>query len=152
VNLELLQQVTFLAGLAPEDIQKFATLLTERTVNRGDRVVTEGEPIDSLSIVCSGTVHVRRTVQDKEVLLGRIEPGGFFGEINLYDPAGATASVYAMGEVTLASIDYGTFRSFMDLNPAVGYKIVSSLMAETARRLRQTDARLVSSVYWAGAR
>ena len=37
----------------------------------------------------------------------------------------------------------------MTANPSAGYKIVSGMMTEMARRLRQTSARLVHSVYWA---
>ena len=39
----------------------------------------------------------------------------------------------------------------MKANPATGYKIVTAMITELARRLRQTSARLVNSVYWSSA-
>ena len=36
----------------------------------------------------------------------------------------------------------------MSANHECGYKIVSGMMTETSRRLRQTSARLVHSAYW----
>ena len=84
----------------------------------------------------------------REMLLGRLGPGGFFGEINLFDPGVATASIYAMKPTRLAVVDYEAFQNFMSANPATGYKIVSAMMTEMARRLRQTSARLVNTAYW----
>ena len=49
----------------------------------------------------------------------------------------------------LAVVDYEKLREFMGANPCAGYKIVSAMMTETSRRLRQTSARLVNTVYWA---
>jgi CRP-like cAMP-binding protein len=53
-----------------------------------------------------------------------------------------------MKTVELAVVDYESFRAFMSSNPATGYKMVSAMMGEMARRLRQTSARLINSVYW----
>jgi hypothetical protein len=39
-------------------------------------------------------------------------------------------------------------RDFMAANPAIGYKLVSAMMAEMSRRLRSTSARFVNSIYW----
>ena len=83
------------------------------------------------------------------MLLGRISSGGFFGEINLFDPGVATGSIYAMDKVSLASTGYETLRTFMSENPVAGYRIVSALMTEVSRRLRLTNQRFVNSVYWA---
>ena len=72
----------------------------------------------------------------------------FFGEINLFDPGVSTATVYAMKDVKLAVCDYETLRTFMAANPVTGYKIVTGMMGEMARRLRTTSARLANSIYW----
>jgi CRP-like cAMP-binding protein len=74
--------------------------------------------------------------------------GAFFGEINLFDPGVATASIYAMKPTRLAVVDYERLRNFMSVNPTTAYKIVSGMMTEMARRLRQTSSRLVNTVYW----
>ena len=96
-------------------------------------------------------MHIRRLAQKREMLLGRLGVGGFFGEINLFDPGMATASVYAMKPTTLASVDYDTLRTFMTDHPATGYKIVSAMMTEMCRRFRLTSDRLVNMAYWNNA-
>ena len=147
---ELLRKVSILRALTAEELTAFAALLTLRTVPTRTRILEEGTVVRAFSIVVEGVVHVRRMTQKRELLLNRMGPGAFFGEINLFDPGVATASIYAMKPTKLAAIDYETFRTFMEANPATGYKIVTGMMVETARRLRQTSARLVNSVYWSG--
>jgi len=146
---EILRSVSFLKDLSDTELQLFAALLKTQEFREGEKIVTEGEPVGALYIVCSGTVHVRRLAVKREVLLGRIGACGFFGEINLFDPGMATASIVAVKHVTVASIDYESMRSFMSGNPNTGYKITSSLMREVCSRLRQTNERFVNAVYWA---
>ena len=148
MQIEMLRTVSFLQELTDEELLGFSSLLTVSETKPGDRIISEGTEIDSFFIVGKGTMHVRRQAQKRQVLLGRIGPGGFFGEVNLFESGNATASVYSMDEATLASVDYPTLRAFMKNHPAAGYKIVSSLMAELARRLRQTNDRLVNTVFW----
>jgi CRP-like cAMP-binding protein len=149
MELESLRLVRFLRDLTDDELKGFAQLITLRTVKPGERIIAEGAPVHALYIVCSGVVHVRRLAQKREMLLGRLGPASFFGEINLFDPGVATASIYAMKvPAELAVLNYEDLRAFMQANPLTGYKIVSGMMTETSRRLRQTSARLVHSAYW----
>ena len=149
MDCQFLRSVSFLKELADEELEAFSRLFTLAQIPPGEKIVEEGKAISSFYIVVKGTVHVRRTALKKELLLGRIGGGGFFGEINLFDPGVATGSIYAIDKVVLASTDYETLRNFMSENPATGYKIVSALMSEVSRRLRLTNQRFVNSVYWA---
>ena len=149
MDRQFLQAVSFLKELSPAELESLAGIFSLNEIPSGEKIIEEGKVISSFYIVCKGTVHVRRSAQKKQVLLGRIGTGGFFGEINLFDPGVATATIHAMDKVTLAVADYDEFRRFMSDNPAAGYKIVSALMAEVSSRLRQTNQRFVNSVYWA---
>jgi CRP-like cAMP-binding protein len=148
MDLQSLRAVSFLKSLTDEELGEIGALLTVSDYPPKARIVAEGEPIGAFYLVLKGTLHVRRLAQKREMLLARIGPGGFFGEINLFEPGEATASVYAMDAVTVALIDYGRFRDFMAARPGIGYKIVAALMAELARRLRATNERFVNSMYW----
>ena len=99
---EYLRNVSIFKDLSEGELDAMKNLWTFRVVPARERIVQEGEMMHEFYIVCTGIVHVRRLAQDHEVLLARIGPGGFFGEMNLFDEATATASVYAMGEVRLA--------------------------------------------------
>lgn len=146
-----LRAVPFLRHLTDEELAGFSRLLTPRKCQARERIIEEGTPVTALYLICDGVVHVRRLAQKREMLLGRLGVGGFFGEINLFDPGVATASIYAMKPTELLFVDYATAREFMEANPLAGYKIASAMMTELARRLRQTSARLVNMAYWSSA-
>jgi CRP-like cAMP-binding protein len=149
---DLLRAVSIFRDLTDDELDQIANLLTVREVKKGERILEEGSIVNHLSIVCDGTVHIRRLAQTREMLLGRLGIGAHFGEINMFDPGTATASIYAMNTPTrLAYVDYQTLRDFLSTHPATGYKIVSAMMTEMARRLRQTSARLINTVYWSSS-
>jgi CRP/FNR family transcriptional regulator, cyclic AMP receptor protein len=152
MDYETLRAVRILRDLSDPELEAFADLLTVREAKSGERILEEGTVVNHFYIVCEGSVHVRRLAQTREMLLGRLGVGAFFGEINLFDPGTATASIYAMKTPTrLAVVDYESLRTFLSDNPALGYKIVSAMMAEMSQRLRQTSARLVNTIYWSSA-
>lgn len=149
MDCEFLRSVSALKSLTEEELLAFSKIFTLIEATPGQKLVEEGKVINAFSIVCKGTVHVRRCVQKKEMLLGRICAGGFFGEINFFDPGVATGSIYAIDKAKIASTDYDTLREFMEKNTSAGYKIVTALSSEVCRRLRLTNQRFVNSVYWA---
>ena len=151
MDLDLLRSVSILRSLHDAELASFAALLSVREVPARTRILEEGTVVTALYIVCDGVVHVRRMAQKREMLLGRLGVGAFFGEINLFDPGVATASIYAMKPTRLAFVNYESLLAFMEANPTVGYKLVTAMMRETARRLRQTSARLVNTVYWSSS-
>ncbi len=148
MDFDLLRAVAILRELTDEELAAFASLLEVRQISPGERVIEEGTPVTAFHIVCDGVMHVRRLAQGREILLGRLGVGSFFGEINLFDPGVATASIDAVKTARLAMVDYERLRNFMAINPTTGYKMVSAMMTEMARRLRETSTRLVNSVYW----
>lgn len=148
---DLLRTVTILRALDEGELDDFHRLLTMQEVPAGTCIIKEGGLVEHLYILCSGTVHVRRLAKQRELLMGRLAPGAFFGEINFFDPGTATASIYAMTRTQVAQVEYGTLRAFMESQPAAGYKIVSRMMTEMASRFRQNSARLVHTLYWSSA-
>jgi CRP/FNR family transcriptional regulator, cyclic AMP receptor protein len=148
MDTSTLRVISFLRELTDDELNQFASLLTMRECKPGERILEEGVAPIAFYIIADGVVHVRRRANTREMLLARLGPGAFFGEINLFDPGVATASIYAMKHSKLGVIGYEKFRGFMEENPRAGYKIASGLMGEMARRLRATSARLVNSIFW----
>lgn len=148
MNSAGLHEVSLLCELTDEELRIFAGLLKFHVAHEGERIVEKGEKIDAFYIVSKGAVIVRRKAQHEEVLLGRIGKGGYFGEMNLFGPGIATASVYARSDVTLASIAYESFRRFISENPKAGCKIMSSILSETSNRLFQANERYVAAIFW----
>ncbi|MEA3213302.1 MAG: family transcriptional regulator, cyclic receptor protein [Chthoniobacter sp.] len=151
MDSNLLRTVSFLRSLTDEELAAFDALLTIREFKARERIIEEGTPVFAIYLVCDGIVHVRRLGKGREILLGRLGVGGFFGEINLFDPGIATASIYAMKATRIACVEYEPLRTFMASHPATGYKMVSAMMTEMSRRLRQISGRLVNMAYWSSS-
>jgi len=149
MNWQELRSISFLSNLTDAELEALSGVFAARTAKNGERIVAEGTPITTFSIVLQGTVNVRRLAKKREVLLARIGRGGFFGEIHLFTAGDATASIDAVGDVTLAEVDSPALREFMESNPVTGYKIVSSLLVELSHRLKMTNDRFANAFYWA---
>jgi len=145
---EFLRSVSLFEDLSEAQLEALGSLFSVRDIAPREAIVMEGEPMHEFYVVCEGTVHVRRMAQNREMLLGRIATGGFFGEINLFEEGAATASIYATDAVKLAAASDAALCELMNANPEVGYKVLARLLTELSRRLRQTNERFVSAMYW----
>jgi CRP-like cAMP-binding protein len=147
MDSDSLRAIPFLQKLTDAELVAFAGLLETREYKRGDRILEEGTVPTAFYVIRDGTVHVRRRANNREMLLARLGNGSFFGEINLFDPGVATASIYAMKDSRIASIPYPRFRAYMDEHPRAGYQIAGALLTELAQRMRNTSTRLANSIY-----
>jgi CRP-like cAMP-binding protein len=147
MDSDSLRSIPFLEKLTDAELQAFAGLIETRDYKRGDRILEEGSVPTAFYVIRDGVVHVRRRANKREMLLTRLGSGSFFGEINLFDPGLATASIYAMKDSRIAAIPYDRFRAYMDQHPYAGYRIASAILSELAQRMRTTSARLANSIY-----
>jgi CRP-like cAMP-binding protein len=148
MDIELLRNVSLFRELNEDELAAVAALFSGHDAKPKEKILEEGVPVTHFYVIREGVVHVRRLAQKRQMLLGRLGRGMFFGEINLFDPGVSTASIHAMNDVKLAVCGYESLRKFMSSNPATGYKIATAMLSEMAKRLRSTSARLANSIYW----
>ncbi|HSD11689.1 MAG TPA: cyclic nucleotide-binding domain-containing protein [Candidatus Binatia bacterium] len=115
-----------------------------------EEILRQGQYNASLFLVEEGLLHVRREAKGRNVLLGRLEPGSFFGEISLFDPGPTTATVHALTDGELLELPRHRFDEFRNRCPSAGAVILLGILEQVAARLRRTDERLVDSIMWGG--
>jgi len=147
MDSDSLRAIPFLQKLTAEELAEFSALVETCDYKRGTRILEEGTVPTAFCVVRDGVVHVRRQANKRTMLLATLGPGSFFGEINLFDPGVATATILAMRDSRIASISYDRFRAYMDSHPRAGYLIASALLSELAHRMRVTSTRLANSIY-----
>ncbi len=81
---------------------------------RGDVIVAEGEPADWFYIMTSGEADLIQRVEDRDVYVCTFAPGQFFGEVGLLTSSPRNATVRAVSEVEVLSLDRDTFRRMAD--------------------------------------
>jgi CRP/FNR family cyclic AMP-dependent transcriptional regulator len=129
-------------GTFPEDqLRALATMVTRRSASRGTAIMHEGDPTDSLYIVMSGRLKVMMGEADgKEVILGIIGPGEFFGEMGLIDDSPRSASVIAIEPCELLAVSKRAFNKCLRENVALAMAVMRVLV----QRLRAADRKIGS--------
>jgi alkyl hydroperoxide reductase subunit AhpC len=81
----------------------------------GETIVAEGDVADRFYVIVRGEVEVtRRTPEGEDVPLATLGPGQFFGEVGVLAETRRTATVRAVDDVELLSLEWNTFRSALE--------------------------------------
>jgi eukaryotic-like serine/threonine-protein kinase len=103
----------------------------------GDEIVTEGEPGSAAYIIQSGHCDVWKNLQGQRRFVRRLGPGDVFGEAAVFGGGPRTASIVAVGEVTLKVITGDSLNRELDQSP-----ILAAFVRSLAGLFRETDASL----------
>ncbi len=124
--------------LAPEDLRSICECGTTKTYPKHSIVINEGDLSDTLYIILSGKVKVYVSEADgREVTLGILGPGKFFGELSLIDESPRSASVSTLETTSLSLVSKAAFQQCIKKDPEIALK----LMRVLAQRIRSlTDS------------
>src|SRR6185503_5161373 len=101
---------------------------------KDQKIIRQGQAHSSMFFIADGVLHVNRHADDSNVFLGRLEKGSFFGEIGLFDPGMATATIRAMGKGKVYEVTRDDFFTLLDQQPALGCKLLKAMMQEMSKR------------------
>lgn len=111
---DFLKDVTVLSGLTPQERSKLADALTTEMYHAGDNIVTEGETGDKFYLIESGSCEISKR---NEGVIGTIGKGNYFGEVALLNDLPRQATVKALDNVIVATLDKSGFTRL--LGPAL---------------------------------
>ena len=105
VQEEFLKSTAYFSGLNAADLESIKKFVFERTAERGQIILFEGEPAKALYFVVSGVVKVFKTSADgKEQILQLIRPGESFNDVPVFGDGVNLSGAEAMGPVVLYEI------------------------------------------------
>ena len=96
-------------------------------------IVTEDEEGDAFFVVLDGQARVNRNGGD----VGKLEPGAYFGELALLDPAPRSATVEAETPMEVGVLGTRMFRTLLRELPAISERLLAGL----AHELREATRR-----------
>jgi CRP-like cAMP-binding protein len=111
-------------------------------IQEGDTLIMEGADHDALVFLISGLLHVVTDNNSTRVLLARVQPGESIGEVNLFDPAKASASVIAKTFSQVWRARRADLEDFLAAYPEAAGRLMIGLLAEMSKRLRNMNAKL----------
>ncbi|MFI5310216.1 MAG: Crp/Fnr family transcriptional regulator [Gemmatimonadales bacterium] len=140
---DFLATVPLFKSIDASELAPFADAVREKSYPKGSVILFEHDPGDALFIVREGRVKVVLLAEDgREVILGLLGVGEYFGELSLIDEQPRSAHVIAMEDSVLLVLRREDFRKRVEANASVAW----SLLAELSRRLRRADGQIGSLV------
>lgn len=135
---QTLKDIFLFEDMTEQELLVIAPYLEEEVFDKGDVIVTEGEPGDCFYIIISGHVRVSR----QNLHLVDIAGGGHFGEIALARPVKRSATVKALTPVRVFSFSQEQFHRIIRNKPDLGAKIALHLLDAVGDRVRDLTNRL----------
>jgi CRP-like cAMP-binding protein len=133
VQLEFLKSILYFSDLGLTELESIRKLIFEKTVDRAEMVLLEGESAENLYFVASGAVKVFKTsAEGKEQILSIVRPGESFNDVPIFDGGSNPASARAMGPVLLYGIKQQDMEAILRDHPQIALNVVKVL----ARRVR----------------
>jgi CRP/FNR family transcriptional regulator, cyclic AMP receptor protein len=147
---DALRGVRFFEFLTEEEREEFAEVAEPVAFGAGEDVIEEGEEQDSLFVLSSGAVEVRKSLSGGgSRLLAEIDASrepAVVGERGLLGESGASATVTALGEVEAVKIPRGTFRRMVQEGRPAAFKLSYRIARTLARRLTRLDEEVVEAI------
>lgn len=140
-----LPAVGFLADVSSEHRAFLACFGRFLRPEPGERLIQAGDPQDSLYVILSGTLHIVANADDRPVLLAAFGEGDSIGEINLFDPATASATAVVRAPGLIWVISRSELDGFLDADPAAGVSVLRGLLRQVARRIRNMNEKLATA-------
>lgn len=132
----LLREIPMFSGLDPEDLEKIADIAHEELYSPNSVICREGDAGNALFIIVSGDVQVVKSVGGHESTLATRSAGEFVGEMAILDSAPRSATVRAMNDVRILSINGEAFKSILLDRPEVAVSVLRNMSS----RIRALNA------------
>jgi CRP-like cAMP-binding protein len=110
----------------------------------GESIVRQGEVGDCMYVIQEGQVEVVVEEGDKEVRLMVLDTGELFGEMAIVERQVRMATVRALGQTRVLTIDQKNFLRRIHEDPSLAWNVVQT-MSRRIRELAEEVARLKGS-------
>ena len=132
---EHLRNVALFASFSDQQIAGVLSIAKERRFVAGETIIRQGESGLGFYLIVEGHTEARAG----GAVLARLGPGDYFGEVALLlEGTPRTADVVALEDTSCLVITQWAFKSLLAAHP----EMASAVMAELARRLRETPRTL----------
>ncbi|MGQ0602515.1 MAG: cyclic nucleotide-binding domain-containing protein [Anaerolineales bacterium] len=154
----IFKQTDIFFDLTPAELEAIAALCQEKRYNTGDVVFEENSAGDELYIIVQGEVDIQvdpslvgdaNTRPTGLVTITTLRRGQSFGEIALVDQGLRSATARcAANNTTLLVIPRDRLIGLCEQQPSLGYRLMRSLAADLALKIRSTDLRIREEILY----
>lgn len=129
--------LSFMDDESREQLNRYGSVLMTQA---GQVIIREGEPQTSLYIVISGVFNVTVQPAGHDVTLDTVEEGDCFGEISIFQPGPASATVTSLQAGQLWYMGVDNLQQYLYDWPFAGCAIILGINTILSRRLKRANA------------
>ena len=112
-----------------------------RVYKDGEVIVRQGEAGDCMYVIQAGKAEVLQEQNGRNMRLAVLEEKDFFGEMALFEREVRSATVRALAEVRILTVDKRAFLRRIQEDPSLAFRVVEHL-CHRVRRLNEELARI----------
>jgi len=135
IDTAFLKSIPYFSVMNSVELETIKQSFSEKTLQRGEVILREGELSDTLYFVVAGAVKIFKTSsQGKDQILSIARPGEALNDIPVFDGGANPTNAQTLGPVTLYSINKDKLQSIMQQYPKVSLN-ASRVLAQRMRQL-----------------
>jgi CRP/FNR family transcriptional regulator len=147
IDINFLKSIPYFSVLNQQELEAIKFSFSEKTVQRGEVILMEGEHSDIMFFVAAGAVKVFKTsAQGKEQILSIARPGEALNDVAVFDGGVNPVNAQALGPVTLYTLKKDRLESIMQQYPKIALntsKVLASRMRELVTLVEDLSFRHV---------
>lgn len=105
----------------------------------GEIIIKQGDSGNCMYVIQSGEVEVLRDMDGKEIRLAIRKSGDFFGEMALFSREVRSATIKALGNTRVLTVDRKNLLSSIQKDPSLAFRIIETL----SKRIRDLSEEIV---------
>lgn len=141
--------------LTEEECRILAGAMGVMRLSNGELLVSEGQDDDTLFLLIDGKLSVSNFVAGKDVHVYTMTPGECAGTRAFVDRTPRKATLRAVGETTVYTLEPDVFETLHENQPRIVYKVMRALFRIThsnLMRMNQQSQELINYVSKVGGR
>lgn len=154
--IDTLQTSTITEELSDAEVEILASLFEVQDYKAGEAIVKQGdEQPDNLYILAHGDIEVKIKSGSDESTIHVLKPGDLAGIINFVGGAHSSATLYAVGDTKVLSLERAKFETLINSHPMIVYRVMRGVVRNVhgiVRRVNIQSAELSNYIYRAHGR
>ncbi|HYF35105.1 MAG TPA: cyclic nucleotide-binding domain-containing protein [Prosthecobacter sp.] len=135
-----------LANFRADELSLLSSFGDSRSYAAEEVLIREGADNNHLFLVLKGKLDVLQNIDGANKKVASLEAGDSIGEVSVFDPGPASATVRAATESEVWLITSESLDRLHDASPKVAYRLLSRITTCLSKRLRKMNDRVVDLV------
>ena len=146
VTPELLRQYAHFARLAPETLQKLASIADEQRVAAGQAIFAESDPAEYLYLIVRGEVNLTCELGSGELrVVDTLVDGELVGWAAFVEPYRCRTLATAVKDTHLVRLQAARLRGFCDADHRLGTQLLTQVAQMLSSRLNSARVQLAAA-------